>query len=220
MIVLFDADFITILFDSKARVPRDPDTKKPIDRGQDRIDFLVQTLSKNGKIILPAPALAEFMIIADNWDQYLTIIRKKAVFEIAGFDLQEATELVAHWKKSGRGKLRRSGVDTWAKLKYDRQIAAIAQTRRVKAIYSTDNDLHKLAAEMKIDCYGLTDLPLPPPQQLTLVETEKQNGLKKEKEKDQSVATEIRRGSGGSTKDKATGATQKAPKEKRKADQE
>ena len=153
----------------KARVPRDARGKPVIDRAQDRIDFLVQTIGerRDNKIILPAPALAEFMLLAeDRYADYLTIIRRRAIFEIAGFDDPEAVELVEHWRKFGdRQKLKLGTPGTWAKLKYDRQIAAIAVTRRVERIYSTDQDLRKYAGDLNIKYLALSDLPLPPTAQ-------------------------------------------------------
>lgn len=171
MIGLFDAGFIHILFDDRARVPRDSKGKPVVERAQARIDFLVQTISdRKDKIILPSPALAEFMLLAsDRYRDYLTIIKRKAVFEIAGFDDPEAIELVEHWAKFGDGKkLKPRTAETWAKLKYDRQIVAIAATRRVECIYSTDGDLEKYAEQLTIKYCGLADLPAPPSQQPTL----------------------------------------------------
>jgi len=171
VIGLFDAGFLHILFDDRARIPHDSKGVPIVDRAQDRIDFLVQTMSRRkDKIILPAPALAEFMLLAsDRWNDYLTILRRKAVFEIASFDAPEAVELVEHWLKNGDSKRLKAGnPETWAKLKYDRQIAAIASTRRVECIYSTDSDLKKFAQQLKKEYRGLVDLPLPPPEQTTL----------------------------------------------------
>ena len=173
MICLFDAGFLHILFDEKARVPRDPKGKPIVDRAQDRIDFLVQTIGerKDNKIILPTPALSEFLLLAeDRYADYLTIIRRRSIFEIAGFDDPECVELVEHWRKFGdhRKKLRPGTSETWAKIKYDRQIAAIAVTRRVDRIYSTDSDLKKYADELQIKYVGLPDLPLPPTSQVPL----------------------------------------------------
>lgn len=74
MIILFDCGFLHILFDPKARVPMDKNTHQPVvDRAQERIDFLVRTISeRRDKIIIPAPALAEFMLLAaDRWNDYL-----------------------------------------------------------------------------------------------------------------------------------------------------
>ena len=169
MISLFDANFLVILFDPQTRVPLDLKTKEPVERAQDRIEFLVDTFSKRReKIIIPTPALAEFLLLAKEWDACLTKIKKKAVFEIAGFDQPEAIELVIRWKTSG--KRIRNREETWAKLKYDRQIVAIAKTHRVQVIYSTDQDVHKLASESEIECKGLSDLPSPPPKQMPLIE--------------------------------------------------
>lgn len=174
MIALFDANFLHILFNPKAKSPRDKNGKLKVERAQDRIDYLVQKLSRmdRTKIILPAPALAEFMLLSnDSWNEYLTIIRRKAVFEIAGFDDPEAIELVELCLRDQKFKPKQSGPDTWAKLKYDHQIAAIAKTKRVTAVYSTDGGVRKTASLLEIDNFGLEDLELPPPKQLRLVES-------------------------------------------------
>jgi hypothetical protein len=108
------------------------------------------------------------LLAADSRNEYLTIIRRKAIFEIAGFDDPEAVELVEHWMKEGNKRLKPNTPETWAKLKYDRQILAIAVTRRVETIYSTDDDLRKFAESANIKYSGLVDLDLPPPRQLKL----------------------------------------------------
>ncbi len=119
MICLFDANFLLILFDPKARVPKDKQTGQPIDRAQERVEYLVQTLTKERtKIILAAPALAEFMLLAaDSWPEYLAIIKRKSAFEIAGFDESEAVALVEFSAKIGKARAKQGGIETWAKLK-------------------------------------------------------------------------------------------------------
>ena len=130
VINLFDTGFLHVLFDPKARVPHDKVTGQPIvDRVQERIDHLVQTMSqRHDKIVIPAPVLAEFLLLgADRRNEYLTIIRRKAVFEIAGFDDPEAVELVEYTLRlSPTKKMKARSPETWAKLNYDRQILAIA----------------------------------------------------------------------------------------------
>lgn len=208
MISLFDAGFLHILFDDKARVPRDAKGKSIAERAQDRIDFLVQTISdgRDNKIILPTPALTEFMLLAaDRWADYLTIIRRKAVFEIAGYDDPEAVELVEHWLKFGDGKKLKPGTpETWAKLKYDRQIAAIAVTRRVKRIYSTDADLKKYAERLDIEYFNLPDLPLPPTTQ-SVLPFEEPNADTINERQEVAIATppEVRGGGDGHPEDQA-----------------
>jgi hypothetical protein len=172
VIGLFDAGFLHILFDDRARLPRDAHGKIKVSRAQDRIDFLVQTISERGdKIILPSPALTEFMLLAsDRYRDYLAIIRRRSVFEIAGYDDPESVELVEHWIRFGDGKkLKPGSPGTWAKLKYDRQIAAIAVTRRVECIYSTDSDLETYADQLGMKFRNLEHLPLPPSEQQELL---------------------------------------------------
>jgi hypothetical protein len=109
------------------------------------------------------------LLAADRYRDYLAIIRRRAVFEIAGYDDPEAVELVEHWLKFGDAKkLKARTPETWAKLKYDRQIAAIAVTRRVECIYSTDSDLERYADELGIKFRNLIHLPLPPTEQQLL----------------------------------------------------
>jgi len=171
LINLFDTGFLHVLFDPKARVPRDRTTGlHVIDRAQERIDHLVQTMSnRRDKIVIPAPALAEFLLLAsDRRNEYLAILRRKAVFEIAGFDDPEAVELVEYSLRLSSKKLKARSPDTWAKLNYDRQMIAIAITRRVEAIYSMDSGIHSLAKRLGITSLDLIDLPVPPMVQMPL----------------------------------------------------
>jgi hypothetical protein len=81
-------------------------------------------------------------------------------------------ELTEQWLKAGvKKRLKPNTGDTWAKLKYDRQIIAIAATRRVECIYSTDAHLHAVAAELKMRSLSLSALPLMPSKQLELLDT-------------------------------------------------
>ena len=50
----------------------------------------------------------------------------------------------------------------WAKVKYDRQIIAIARVAQASAIYSDDKGIQALAKAADIQVIGLADLPLPP----------------------------------------------------------
>jgi len=177
LIGLFDTGFLTILFDPKARVPRTKAGVPVVDRAQERIDFLVQSLStQKSKIVIPTPVLSEFLLLsADRWNEYLHLIRRKAVFEIAGFDEPESISLVERCLRVGKIKAKQPGPETWAKVKFDQQIAAVAETHRVQAIYSTDEDLRRLARQLNIDCYDLPELPAPPAKQLPLKAPEEEN---------------------------------------------
>jgi len=65
-----------------------------------------------------------------------------------------------------------------AKVKYDRQIVAIARVTGATAIYSDDEDIERLGKELKISVVKLRDLPVPPKSGQSDIFTylEKQNG--------------------------------------------
>ena len=72
-------------------------------------------------------------------------------------------------------KLDPATQSSWAKVKFDRQIVAIAKVVGATSIYSTDTDVAKHAREAGIPSVSLEDLPNPPmpPQiELDLVPTE------------------------------------------------
>lgn len=173
MISLFDTNFLLLLLKPEAPVPPDFETNQMPDRACERIECFVKEMSKNkGKIVIPSVVLAEFLLFTGkDHAKYSDIIKKKSVFDIAGFDHPEAIILVEQALGDGRLKTKSPNDQTRAKLKYDRQIAAIAKTARATAIYSTDQDLHRLARRLDIKACNIKDLPYPPAQQLRLLET-------------------------------------------------
>ena len=61
------------------------------------------------------------------------------------------------------GDRPKSSTDTYAKIKYDRQIAAIAKVEGATAIYSDDDNVRSYAQRLGIRAIALADLPLPLP---------------------------------------------------------
>ena len=53
---------------------------------------------------------------------------------------------------------------TWAKVKFDRQIVAIGKVNGVKTIYTTDEEVSKLAVKVGLAAIALDQLPMPPPK--------------------------------------------------------
>jgi hypothetical protein len=60
------------------------------------------------------------------------------------------------------GNKRGASNDTWAKVKYDRQIVAIAKVCGATTIYSDDDGIAALGKEANIQVVKLWELPLPP----------------------------------------------------------
>ncbi len=164
--VLFDSSMLLFFLDKRTPSPLDPNTRKPIEHAKERIDYLIKTLQEDGSIIvIPTPVLSEVLVRAGKaGSDYIQILNGSAKFRIAPFDTRAAIE-VASMARSGKKKEGLSS--TYAKIKYDRQIVAIAKTERVTTIYSDDKDLRTLAQAHAIKPYGLADLPLPPSDQQT-----------------------------------------------------
>jgi hypothetical protein len=90
-------------------------------------------------------------------------MRRSAVFRIMPFDSLAAIEAAAMTRTAIDAGDKRGGSEaTWAKVKFDRQIVAIAKITQATAIYSDDADVRAIAAAEGIPVIGLAELPLPP----------------------------------------------------------
>jgi len=162
---VIDATNLLLLLRPETRVPAGPDGI-PIDRPRERIQFLVSKLEKEkAKIIIPTPALSEALVRAGNAasQEIIEKLQKYSVFRIESFDTRAAIEVAAMTRKALNGGNKRgvSGA-TWAKVKYDRQIVAIARVSGATTIYSDDDDIGALVKGTNISVIKLKDLPLPP----------------------------------------------------------
>ena len=157
MRVMFDSVMLSMFLDPKAKPP------KPIDRPKARVEFLVQTLSEaNGKILIPTPALSEFLTMPDA-ERYLPDLENSDVFEVVPFDKAAAIENAAQARKAIAEGDKKSGAQgPYQKVKVDRQIVAIAKFHQVDCIYSDDADVMKLGQAVNLPVVGLESLPIPP----------------------------------------------------------
>ena len=121
-------------------------------------------------VIVPAPALSEVLVHADDAaSRYLDILSNTARFRIAPFDERAAIELAVMTRDAlGAGDLRAGTKATRAKLKFDRQIIAIARTEGCKTIYSDDEDIARLADTMALTVIPIYKLPRPAQSELDL----------------------------------------------------
>ena len=147
-------------------------TRGNVDRGRDRVEYLLETLkSQDERIIIPAPAFCEFLVLAgDEGPLYLAKIRDMSIFRIAPFDDKAAVELAdIEIAIRSRGE-KRGGAPAaeWQKVKFDRQIIAVAKSNGARCIYSDDPDVAKHGKYCRLEVISLSDLPLPPAVQTTL----------------------------------------------------
>jgi predicted nucleic acid-binding protein len=190
--ITVDSTFLSLLLHPTAKAPKDPQTGKPIERLTDRLDFLVEGWSTDReKVIIPTPVLSEFLILADKEGaDYLTLIDRSANFRVRAFDERAAVELAAVYvnanaSKSKAAKKREGAIGTWAKIKFDRQIVAIAKVNETDAIYTDDENLTKFAEQNGLTVVHTWQLPLPPPKPLRLP------GMEEEGEEAQNIEPTI-----------------------------
>jgi hypothetical protein len=98
-----------------------------------------------GVILLRTLALSEFLAGAANVD----------------FDLRAAAEAAQWHRESVRNKDKREGAESWPKVKFDRQIVAIAAVEGASAIYSNDRDVKRLGERSGLPVFAMDDLPAP-----------------------------------------------------------
>ena len=104
--------------------------------------------------------------------QIVDHLQRYSVFSIEAFDTRGAVEVAAMSREAlVKGNKRGKSDATWAKVKYDRQIVAIAKVHGATTIYSDDGDIATLGRRAKIEVVSLAELPLPPQKaQLDLLE--------------------------------------------------
>jgi len=164
--VAFDASVSLVLLFPNVPGPKDPATKKPVERCRERIDYLISELDEaHTKVIIPTPALSEILVYADkSAPQYLDQIRQSRAFKIGPFDERAAAEVAmmirADLKQLGKKRGRQMRA-TWAKVKFDRQIVAIAKVNGVTTLYSDDVGVRSFAEDSRLPTLGIADLPLP-----------------------------------------------------------
>jgi hypothetical protein len=160
-VIIFDASYLLIFLRDDMPPARDRNDK-PVEKFKERIQFLIGSLDATNTIIgIPTPALAEIMVRAGSaGPEYLKQLRR-ANFVLLPFDTKAAIEaahlIFAIKKKSGGQRL-----ETWAKIKFDLQITAIAKSESATIIYSDDLQIETHGKRLGITVIRICDLPLPP----------------------------------------------------------
>lgn len=192
----------------------------PIKYGKERMDALVERVAQEQDVILiPTPALSELMVkIPDNIDALLKQLRTSPWFNVEGFDPAAAVEVAVRTAKAIASGDKREGVEAeWAKVKFDRQIVAIALVNGAAEILSDDPHVRALGVRWKLSVKSVEDLPLPPelippPLLAPLEEDEEDEGSKTPAQSEPAI---LRGSSDGHSEDRAgekTGAPQDSTK--------
>jgi len=166
--VVFDTSVLLLALDPSTKPPLDPSTGAPLAKARERIEHLIDTLSSDKQtIIIPTPVLSEIMVYAGTaGPKWLQFFNSASVFRIVSFDQKAAIEAALSIRDSlDRGGIKIDASDSSVsrgKVKFDRQIVAIAKAEGANAIYSDDSDILKYAKSAGLRAYGSADLDLPP----------------------------------------------------------
>jgi predicted nucleic acid-binding protein len=154
--IAFDTTFLTLMLI--------PSAQHEIEDARERVEFLISDIHGNGeKILIPTPALSEILIRSGNArNAIIQELTKAAKFVIAPFDLRSALELSLMSDAAISKADKKAGIkDTWAKVKFDRQIVSIAKTFGARIIYSEDHSLRATADREGLTAYGVCDIKMP-----------------------------------------------------------
>jgi predicted nucleic acid-binding protein len=169
--VAIDNTFLSLMLHPHAKAPKDPATGRPVERIGERIEKLQEDLdSESERIILPTPVLSEFLILAGrDGPGYLEKLSGMKNILVRPFDQVAAIELAAVEVEDRLKEGKRGGsASSWAKLRFDRQIVAIAKTNGAVRIYSDDEDVMKFARRLGIEVIRTWELPLPSAKQINI----------------------------------------------------
>lgn len=160
---VFDSTMLLLLLDPSAKAPIDPQTGQPVADAKDRMEALVETLqARQEAVVVPTPVLSEVLVHADDAaPSYLDILGKTSRFRIAPFDERAAIELAEMTREAyDKGGLRAGTNATKARLKFDRQILAIARVQGERHVYTDDNNMRTFATRAGFRVTGVRDIPL------------------------------------------------------------
>lgn len=169
--VVFDTSTILLAIDPRAKPPLDPVTNAPVVKCKERVEHLLKTLqASKTQILIPTPVLAEYLVGAGpNKGEYVEKIVSSKNFEVASFNIKAAIELSMLADPDLNAAKKLDDKTTWAKLKYDRQIIAIAKSLGAVCVYTDDKNLAACAQNNGIAATLTWEIPLPPePPQLDL----------------------------------------------------
>jgi predicted nucleic acid-binding protein len=210
MKIAFDAGVLGLVLFPKGGIPNDFRTGKPIDRATDRVQALIdESENEKDEIVIPTPSLAEALVpvaTASTIDAIVATIERQSCFKVVAFDKKAAIELALRTKNAVDAGDKKEGIGSnWQKVKYDRQIVAIAKAEGA-TLYSMDKHVHDHAKLWGVPVRHVADIPIPAGVQVELFEEVKEGSNAEATTEHQAAvapSTEIRGGSDGHPQDQA-----------------
>lgn len=163
MILAVDSTALALLINPRALPPHDPNTGAGVAHAHERVTALLKSLSSSDAIIVPTPVLAEVLVKAgEGAPAVFEALQGQARVRVASFDERAAIELAVMTKMAlSSGDKRGGSNEPWQKVKFDRQILAIARVAGADRIYSDDAKLKEFASKVEMDVVSTWELPIP-----------------------------------------------------------
>ena len=170
MIVGIDANVLSLIVFPGSSVPRDFRTGQPVDRAKERAQAILdQAARRNDLVLVATPILAEVLIpVVEAAGAWVSEFQNSPHILLRGFGDRAAIELAIRSRLArDAGNKRDGATGPWAKVKYDRQLLAIARVEGASCVYTTDEDVFKHAAAFGVEARHLADVQ-PDPEQSSL----------------------------------------------------
>lgn len=170
MILVIDSSALALLINPAASPPTDPTTGQPLHRARERVEHFTQSLAADDTLIIGTPVLAEVLVRAeDGAPGVLEAIHGLARVRVRPFGERAAVETAIMTREAiAAGDKKLGSAAPYQKVKFDRQIVAIARAEGATRLYADDHDLVGFAKRLGMDVFSTWDLPLPPPEPLDL----------------------------------------------------
>jgi hypothetical protein len=179
--IALDTTALSALFIPGAKLCR-AGTNTPVKHGKERLEALVERIAKDrDAILIPTPVLSELLVCIspDKIAELLGQVNASIWFRVEAFDTAAAVELALRTANAITAGDKREGApaDTpWTKVKFDRQIVAIAIVNGASEIISDDPHVRAIGERWGIKVTSVDDLPVPseliPPPLLAALEDE------------------------------------------------
>lgn len=157
---------VQIMQNEGAKDLLDPETGQIVVSAFERAEALVDRIDAlNGVVLLPAPVVSEYLLGIDrkSYQAHLNILNGLKCIEVSAFDQLAAIECALLVTNQ---EMKQLDPDSkMAKLKYDRQILAIAIASGAKEIWTHDKQLYRRSKMMGLVAKSLAAIN-PKPQQL------------------------------------------------------
>lgn len=162
MIVALDTTVLSLFLHESAKPRSNPATGAPATYASQRIDTMIDQHSRAGDtVVIPSPCLSELLVVVPDVAKVLKHIEGATTLQIEAFGARAAVELADLNRTAiATGDKKGGSGESWQKVKFDRQIVAIAKVAGAEVLYTDDDNQTKFAEAAGLRVIHTWDLEL------------------------------------------------------------